>query len=70
MTTARKIAVIGTSNIGAVKYAARAISTEHPDLSVTFYGLPGGKLPKPGWMRRAFSGPRHKMRPPASWPEK
>lgn len=39
-----KIAVIGTSNIGAVKYAADRIARDHPSLHVTTYGLPGGKF--------------------------
>ena len=40
----RTIAVVGTSNIGALKYAAAAIAAEHPGLSVTYWGLPGGKF--------------------------
>lgn len=40
----RRIAVVGTSNIGAPKYAAARIAAEHPDLSVSFWGLPGGKF--------------------------
>lgn len=39
-----KIAVIGTSNIGAVKYAADRIAATYPHLRVTFFGLPGGKF--------------------------
>lgn len=39
-----KIAVVGTSNIGAVKYAQDRICAEHPLLDVTCYGLPGGKF--------------------------
>ncbi|GAB5449287.1 hypothetical protein [Gymnodinialimonas sp.] len=39
-----KVAVIGTSNIGAVKYAADRIAAAHPNLSLTCYGLPGGKF--------------------------
>ncbi|MBY4895051.1 hypothetical protein KUL25_20010 [Rhodobacteraceae bacterium N5(2021)] len=39
-----KVAVIGTSNIGAVKYAADRIAAAHPDLALTCYGLPGGKF--------------------------
>ncbi len=46
MTAVRKIAVVGTSNIGAVKYAASTMAAEFPDLAVTFYGLPGGKFAK------------------------
>lgn len=42
--TTSKIAVIGTSNIGAVKYAAARIAADHPHLHVTSYGLPGGKF--------------------------
>jgi hypothetical protein len=44
----RKIAVVGTSNIGAVKYAEAEITAAHPDLSVTFFGLPGGKFAEAG----------------------
>ena len=44
----RRIAVVGTSNIGAVKYAEAEIAAEHPGLSVTFYGLPGGKFAEAG----------------------
>lgn len=44
----RAVAVVGTSNIGAVKYAEAEIAAEHPDLSVTFYGLPGGKFAEAG----------------------
>ncbi|PWK59424.1 hypothetical protein [Roseicyclus mahoneyensis] len=40
----RRIAVVGTSNIGALKYAAGSIALDHPGLSVTFWGLPGGKF--------------------------
>ena len=40
----RQIAVVGTSNIGALKYAAGQIAADHPDLQVGFYGLPGGKF--------------------------
>ena len=40
----RRIAVIGTSNIGALKYASAAIAMAHPELAVTFWGLPGGKF--------------------------
>lgn len=40
----RKVAVIGTSNIGAVKYAQDRIAAAHPTLSLTCYGLPGGKF--------------------------
>lgn len=40
----RRIAVVGTSNIGALKYAAEAIAADHPGLAVTFWGLPGGKF--------------------------
>lgn len=40
----RRIAVIGTSNIGALKYASPAIAMAHPELAVTFWGLPGGKF--------------------------
>lgn len=39
-----KVAVIGTSNIGAVKYAQSRIEAAYPRLSVTCYGLPGGKF--------------------------
>lgn len=39
-----KVAVIGTSNIGAVKYAQAEIAKAHPTLDVTCYGLPGGKF--------------------------
>ncbi len=44
----RAIAVVGTSNIGAVKYAEAEIAAAYPDLSVTFYGLPGGKFTDAG----------------------
>lgn len=44
----RRIAVVGTSNIGALKYAAPIIAAEHPHLAVTFYGLPGGKFAQSG----------------------
>lgn len=40
----RRIAVVGTSNIGALKYAADAIAADHPGLAVTYWGLPGGKF--------------------------
>jgi len=40
----RRIAVVGTSNIGALKYAADAIAAGHPGLAITFWGLPGGKF--------------------------
>lgn len=40
----RRVAVVGTSNIGAVKYADMRIAAAHPDLHVTCYGLPGGKF--------------------------
>lgn len=40
----RRIAVVGTSNIGAPKYAAGTIAAEFPGLAVTFWGLPGGKF--------------------------
>ena len=36
-----KIAVVGTSNIGAIKYAEAQIAVEHPALQITCYGLPG-----------------------------
>lgn len=39
-----KVAVIGTSNIGAVKYAQDRIAAAHPTLDLTCYGLPGGKF--------------------------
>lgn len=39
-----KIAVVGTSNIGAIKYAEAQIAAEHPHLIVTCFGLPGGKF--------------------------
>ncbi|MEX3016468.1 hypothetical protein [Gymnodinialimonas hymeniacidonis] len=39
-----KIAVVGTSNIGAIKYADAQIAAEHPHLNVTCFGLPGGKF--------------------------
>ncbi len=42
--TPAKIAVVGTSNIGAMKYAEARIAADHPSLDVTFYGLPGGKF--------------------------
>ncbi|QXT39301.1 hypothetical protein [Gymnodinialimonas ceratoperidinii] len=38
------VAVIGTSNIGAVKYAQTRIEAAYPQLAVTCYGLPGGKF--------------------------
>ena len=40
----RTIAIVGTSNIGAVKYAAPAIAAAYPDLALAFWGLPGGKF--------------------------
>lgn len=40
----RHIAIVGTSNIGALKYAAPAIANAHPDLALVFWGLPGGKF--------------------------
>ena len=40
----KRVAVVGTSNIGALKYAAGTIAAEHPGVSVTFWGLPGGKF--------------------------
>lgn len=40
----RRIAIVGTSNIGAPKYAADRIAAEYPQLSVSFWGLPGGKF--------------------------
>lgn len=40
----RTVAVVGTSNIGALKYAADAIAAGHRELCVTFWGLPGGKF--------------------------
>jgi hypothetical protein len=40
----RSIAIVGTSNIGALKYAAPAIAHEHPHLALAFWGLPGGKF--------------------------
>jgi hypothetical protein len=40
----RRIAIVGTSNIGALKHAAPAIATEFPDLALAFWGLPGGKF--------------------------
>lgn len=40
----RKVAVIGTSNIGAVKYAQDRIAAAHPTLDLTCFGLPGGKF--------------------------
>ena len=39
-----RIAVVGTSNIGAVKYAQDRIAAQHPSLKVTCFGLPGGKF--------------------------
>lgn len=39
-----QIAVVGTSNIGAIKYASDRIAADHPALHVTCYGLPGGKF--------------------------
>ena len=41
----RTIAIVGTSNIGAMKYAAPAIAAAYPDLALSFWGLPGGKFP-------------------------
>ena len=40
----RRIAIVGTSNIGAPKYAAATIAADYPELAVTFWGLPGGKF--------------------------
>ncbi len=39
-----KVAIVGTSNIGALKYAAPRIAALFPDIEVTFFGLPGGKF--------------------------
>lgn len=39
-----RVAIVGTSNIGAFKYAANAIASAHPNLDVSYYGLPGGKF--------------------------
>jgi hypothetical protein len=44
----RHVAVVGTSNIGALKYAEAEIAERHPDISLTFYGLPGGKFAEAG----------------------
>lgn len=44
----RRVAVIGTSNIGAVKFAGEALATEWPELDITFYGLPGAKFDAAG----------------------
>ncbi|WP_224813883.1 hypothetical protein [Hasllibacter sp. MH4015] len=41
-----KVAIVGTSNIGALKYAAPRIAQTFPDIEVTFFGLPGGKFDK------------------------
>lgn len=41
-----KVAVIGTSNIGAIKYAQDRIAMAHPSLELTCYGLPGGTFDK------------------------
>lgn len=40
----RTIAIVGTSNIGALKYASPDIGAAHPDLMLRFWGLPGGKF--------------------------
>ena len=40
----QKVAVVGTSNIGAVKYAQDRIAKAHPTLDLTCFGLPGGKF--------------------------
>lgn len=52
-----RIAVIGTSNIGALKYAAPAIAADHPQLAVTFYGLPGGKFAEARVTQTSFFQP-------------
>lgn len=52
----RKVAVIGTSNIGAVKYAQDQITKDHPTLEVTCYGLPGGKF-NDAHIRKSAFGP-------------
>lgn len=41
-----KIAVVGTSHIGALKYAKAQISEEFPELDITFFGLPAGRFDK------------------------
>ncbi|MDG3042058.1 hypothetical protein [Roseicyclus marinus] len=40
----RRIAIVGTSNIGAPKYAAEQIAAEYPSLTVRFWGMPGRKF--------------------------
>jgi hypothetical protein len=40
----RRIAIVGTSNIGALKYAADTIAAEFPGFSLGFWGMPGGKF--------------------------
>jgi len=57
MTAPRKIAVVGTSNIGALKYASEAIAAAHPDLALTFYGLPGGRFAEAGVDARGLFQP-------------
>ncbi|MEQ8368589.1 MAG: hypothetical protein RIB61_17970 [Roseicyclus sp.] len=39
-----RVAVVGTSNIGAIKYALPEIAQDWPGFDVTCYGLPGGKF--------------------------
>lgn len=39
-----RVAVVGTSNIGAVKFALPQIANDWPELSVACFGLPGGKF--------------------------
>ena len=67
----RRIAIVGTSNIGALKYAAPAINAEYPDLDLVFWGLPGGNSPIAQSMRRDAWHPtrttaRHANSPTAS----
>jgi len=39
-----RVAVVGTSNIGCIKYQLAALSSEWPGLTITCYGLPGARF--------------------------
>jgi hypothetical protein len=40
----RQVAVVGTSNIGCIKFGLDRLSADWPDLSITCYGLPGARF--------------------------
>ncbi|ABD53923.1 hypothetical protein [Jannaschia sp. CCS1] len=52
------VAVIGTSNIGAVKSATGHIAKAHPTLDLTCFGLPGGKFDGASTLQNTFSPDR------------